>query len=344
MSEIPEKIKEIYDVFIDFFGEKYIEHQNYNDDNRIVVHFPQVTVTNENNQKTIVYDLFALVYIYNSGHFKRLLFTRSTYTEEQFNANYLHSHVSPPHNKIDLEYGSHACTGTGPINHTIDTIRNSTDPSMWLLFCRELQQYVQVESLAGGPYVRISKIGNAGNLLHPIMDSFINTRHLDIPSIYQKFLNEIFIPYFLYTTDLNIIFNCGYHTLGYTNREWLELVTDKLKAFINKLIKDDSIAISHICVKKDTSGMYALVYKESPLQLWTRLYYNNGSYYNDKQQCTAPLVAFLDTSVINFKGTDYKLKILKTSEKEIEDNIYILPILASYIANQILYKLNSITI
>ena len=52
------------------------------------------------------------------------------------------------------------CTGSGPINATIGGLNREFDEDMWQLFCSELEDFTQVESIAGIPYRRLENIGN----------------------------------------------------------------------------------------------------------------------------------------------------------------------------------------
>ena len=51
------------------------------------------------------------------------------------------------------------CTGSGPINTTIGGLNREFDEDMWQLFCSELEDFTQVESIAGTPYRKLESIG-----------------------------------------------------------------------------------------------------------------------------------------------------------------------------------------
>ena len=48
-------INDVYEVFKEYYGEDRVDLQN---NERILVHFPRVTVTNENDQSVEVTDLY----------------------------------------------------------------------------------------------------------------------------------------------------------------------------------------------------------------------------------------------------------------------------------------------
>lgn len=119
----------------------------------IVVHFPKITICNEQEQKHTIYDLFVQTSFNGRGEFVTgPLFKRASYTKAELQADYMHSHVpgigSPNEWRV-------CCLGSGPINTTITTLRLDPTWENWLLYTVHLNQYVQVESLSGGPYRRM---------------------------------------------------------------------------------------------------------------------------------------------------------------------------------------------
>lgn len=119
----------------------------------IVVHFPKITICNEQGQKHTIYDLFAQTSFNGRGEFVQgPLFKRASYTEAELLADYMHSHVpgiGEPNEWMQC------CLGSGPINTTITTLRLDPTWENWLLYTVQLEQYVQVESLSGVPYRRM---------------------------------------------------------------------------------------------------------------------------------------------------------------------------------------------
>lgn len=68
------------------------------------------------------------------------------------------SHI-PGINTHDFSDFLTPCTGSGPINATIGGLNREFDEDMWQLFCSELEDFTQVESIAGTPYRRLESIG-----------------------------------------------------------------------------------------------------------------------------------------------------------------------------------------
>ena len=123
---------------------------------QIVVHFPEVTITNENNKSIIIQDLYAKVCINGLGNLcSGPLFNRATYPYIQMVRGYMHSHINGIVTNDDF---TSSCLGSGPINRTINSLRLECEEGLWKLYCIELEKYVHVESLHGGPYHRLENV------------------------------------------------------------------------------------------------------------------------------------------------------------------------------------------
>lgn len=200
-----EKPLRILEIFNDFFGEDKVDMQGYpplsevesglpdnaslravkqaitgwqNSHNTlfyILVHFPHVKITNENNRSTDINHLYAKVTFDIEGTiYGRFQLNRSDYTMLHLSNDYMHSHVSsiPLYNLGEFQT---PCTGSGPINNTIASLSRDFDENLWQLFCLELEKYVHVESLAGTPYHRLEGLTPRGVRYVPIT-SFLNNR------------------------------------------------------------------------------------------------------------------------------------------------------------------------
>ena len=136
-----------WDRFYDFLSQ--FQYQ-------IVVHFPEVTITNENNKSIIIQDLYAKVRINGLGNLcSGPLFHRATYPYIQMVRGYMHSHIN---GIVTNEHFTSSCLGSGPINRTINSLRLECEEGLWKLYCIELEKYVHVESLKGGPYHRLENV------------------------------------------------------------------------------------------------------------------------------------------------------------------------------------------
>lgn len=190
------KVFDVYGIFKDFFGERFTDLQEIPDDLEfkealgnyvdvtqesfevsnsnlrlikesystlkpyILVWWPTVTVTNENDRSVDIQDLYAKITITMEGtlpwEYSGFKLTRTTFSEIQYASGYCHSHV--PHFSGVPNFQD-PCLGTGPIRHTIMDLHGQYEEALWMLFCQELSLYVTVESLRGGPYFRMESIG-----------------------------------------------------------------------------------------------------------------------------------------------------------------------------------------
>lgn len=127
----------------------------------VLIHYPETKVTNEYGDSTTIYDSYIK---FNINRFGRLQdsfkMARTTYTREQFDSDYMHSHANGIHMSDDRIEFSHCCLGTGPIATTVNNLNTNFDSDIWKLFCVELDRYIETESISGGPYNRLSYIGN----------------------------------------------------------------------------------------------------------------------------------------------------------------------------------------
>lgn len=123
----------------------------------ILVHFPEVRVTNEFDKFIDIKDLYAKVKVRLDGRISgTFTLARTNYPLSHIRSHYMHSHVP------GTDYPSFGflspCLGTGPINNTILSLTEGCDLNLWMLFCHELNTYVKVESISGGPYYRLENV------------------------------------------------------------------------------------------------------------------------------------------------------------------------------------------
>lgn len=150
----------VHNIFNEFFGEENVDLQGQT----ILVHFPEVKVTNENDRSVDITHLWVKVELSLDGtidgYFQMM---RSELTLEQFESGYSHSHIHGINTGNYYEWAN-PCLGDGPIKGTIASLSTQFSEEMWNLFCLELSKYVTVESLTGVPYMYLERIGTSNNL------------------------------------------------------------------------------------------------------------------------------------------------------------------------------------
>lgn len=323
-----QKVNKIHEIFIHQFTESKVDLQgnlafgtfkaNYNltpsgefnpigyfGTFNLYVYWPEVKITNESNHSHQIKDLYALVQFRIDGKLiGKFKLNRTTYTEAEWNSDYMHSHVPGIPKSNPSEFSS-VCTGSGPINSSITILQRSYDEDWWGAFAYELDRYVYVESIAGVPYRRMSNISlvrHRGN--YPIS---IDINHFgtlrDLRNVNEKSYVRNFLRYYLHNNNLR--FSCSgyeYQISLYPTEFWLQLSN----AFIDWVNTVNPINLDNILA----DGVLMEAQKR------------NGQFYKIERH--VPPTA-RRTRVLTFKGEEKRLNIIRqTVEGPLENIQYIL--------------------
>lgn len=308
---------EVYDIFKEYYGEERVDIQglpkyisNCEDYSNllnifILVYFPEVTVTNENDRSTVINDLYVKICINEKGRLKnKFLFNRATYSTQEWGNNYMHSHAYSIY-KSNPDIFSEVCTGSGPINATMSTLRTSSKKDIWELFCLELDRFTQVESLSGGPYHRLENLGNNTKTIN------LGTYTINIEPTIQECFNSfnlnssINLNYFLnYLFKSNVIkfaFKYNSYCLGMSEKDFIIKVSNCFIEWYNKNefynIHNTDYLISHnILLQCKINDKGKLVGKDSRTAI-------NSRHPISRKVCT-------------FKGKDVLLNIYVSKNNE----------------------------
>lgn len=259
-------IMSVYSIFSDYFGEDRVDLQNclteedfiekYRDtrdlysDNvkvfsdlvescaRILVWFPEVTIRNEENDSTVIKDLYVKVLVEGNGSlYGKFSMNRETYSLEQIESDYMHSHC-PGIPFSDFSSFKPVCTGSGPINATIANLNSSYDSDLWLLFCSELEDFVQVESIAGVPYRRIKNIRIGDRVRVSTEEEFVIRGKWSSLSVYEMdsvgFMLKDFLKDFLKNNSIPIEFVDSSYSIGMSFLDALTLFSKKFIDWFNR--------------------------------------------------------------------------------------------------------------
>lgn len=273
---------EVYQIFVDFFGENYIDIQ----DNDIIVYFPKIRVTNENNRYTDIYKLFVKIKLVDGKLFNSFELKRAEYTEEQYISHYCHSHVPTINNFQDFANWKIPCLGSGPIRSTIASLIHEGTKELWQLFCIELKKYVITESLQGGPYIRLETISSSNNLTRypPLRYTFT----LDC----CQFPIDKFLKYIIEQRPFNFNYS-NFYNIALSEKNIIILLSNLFIKWYNEGNLDISVKDLYIknILKKCIISNETIYIKEI----------TNIEYVN-------PL------KIITFKGKDIFLNIIKNKE------------------------------
>lgn len=153
----------------------------------ILVHFHDITVSNEQDESVKIEDIYAAVPVTPLGHYTEcMLWLRTTVSKTHWKAGYRHSHLNSGRGKGWMR----PCLGSGPIRMTMENLRETYDLSFWSLLWLELDRCIRVESLNGGPYFRMSDI-TADRQATQIYNNFDFYNFSSIGLTYQKLLDKL---------------------------------------------------------------------------------------------------------------------------------------------------------
>ena len=218
----------VYNIFIEFFGEENVDLQ----EQTILVHFPEVKVTNENNRSVDITHLWVKVKLSLdgtiNGYFQMM---RSEFTLEQFKSGYSHSHI--PSVTINNCYRwADPCLGRGPIRNTIASLSTQFSEEMWSLFCLELSKYVTVESLTGVPYMHLERIGISNLFTQEIRFPFSYLG--ECSSALEPYI-AAFIPIILSKKPFGFNFFNGSYGIAMSDRDLLITLSNLFIEWYNSL-------------------------------------------------------------------------------------------------------------
>ena len=228
IMEEQDPISIVHNIFNEFFGEENVDLQGQT----ILIHFPEVKVTNEHDRSVDITHLWVKVKLSLDGtidgYFQMM---RSELTLEQFESGYSHSHI------FGVSTGNYykwsvPCLGNGPIRNTIASLSTQFSEEMWNLFCLELSKYVTVESLTGVPYMYLERIGTSNETTQEIHFPF---SHIDrCPSELEPFV-AAFMPAILSKRPFRFNFSNGSYGIAMSDRDLLITLSNLFIEWYNSL-------------------------------------------------------------------------------------------------------------
>lgn len=164
----------------------------------VVLHFENLTITNDVLTQPIL-DMYVYILFDNSN----LYGTRTTYTAEQFQSGYAHSHISENGNIVTQGSIGSFCIGTGPIRATLlkqCENEDEFDVETAMLLIKELEVYLCWESEEGGPfyymkniYKEIQPSSRGTNYVGKSLSTYIKLEDLDFSNPMDIRLRDDFL-------------------------------------------------------------------------------------------------------------------------------------------------------
>lgn len=265
------------------FHPEYLNWQRQN----IILHFPTVTVTNEKMEHTTIHDLFVLVPFTEDGRvLSGIYFLKTTFTNKQYQAGYIHSHTPTMYsNEI---YWQHVCLGTGPINGTIRTINaenNRYDAAMWELYFWEIEKLVQVESLDGGPYIRIESI--KGNFVKKDLSK------IGLAKFSHQLISKDLLKAYIKSGKLKFVFRNNKFCIATPFVEWYKDFSNYVRNY------------------------YAAIGQTPSSVLFQNLYCDESDIYDVRRHSQKSLPSDPDKVYVTLNGVDYKFKLIDDPEDSV---------------------------
>ena len=304
----------------------------------IKIKWSSLDITNENGNSTNINDLFCIINILFTGQLVDIKFVKSTYSFIQFMKGYVHSHlprISTYRYRNDSYYNEmiddfktyrNFCYGNGPIRNTISKLTsyfgNNIDSvvELYMLLCREIDVIVRIESLTGGPYIRMSEMTSSSDRYVFWIEAGLSNEHIDK-----------FVKYILKNSDFKYVFNGQMYD-----------ITDSFSDFAIKITSEFfKFTEEYPDVFNDANEIQSM---------FTKVEQSNGCLYDIADDFNIVSIENLidklnrsNIKIIDFNGREYCLKI----NKEIDTDKPVLKILKnsiiSYIYQLIITIINSNT-
>lgn len=271
---------------------------------QIIVRFPEVTVTNENNKSVKIQELYARIFVKTSGNLSgKFELIRSYYPLDQWNSDYCHSHIS--HISTDwLE----PCTGSGPINRTMARLHQDNDLNIWGLFCYELDKFVRVESIAGVPYRRLESIGliDTSPVTNPCFTGSVSLKQ----SIISNELLKDFIETLIKNMPIKVAYMNGSYTLGESFEKFWIKASRVFAKWYNEKYKEKKVKANlKTLITKEVLGKYLI---------------KEGKVYTARVHNRRSVAASQGEYLFDFKGEAVRMVIEETLRNTTDNQTYLL--------------------
>lgn len=331
-DRVVSKVNRVYEIFQEYFGEDRVDLKGprtfeqaastfgtedvsdrdlqsfiFPDFSYLLVFFPEVTISNENERSVDIKELWAKVKILADGRLHSAFeLNRSNYELEHLKSDYMHSHIHGINWDNPATFMS-PCLGEGPIRRTISSLCTQYDEDIWLLFCCELALYVETESLSGGPWRKLEQIGASSsqgrsqseesNVMVPRKHSFRFT---------SNSLMKDFVKYFLEKRVLKFCFVNGAYYLGMSQYDFRILVSNHFIEWMNRQDNPWRLRFSYTELS-DAGILRKYILKDN------KFYLPRNSSFGRFSSEAEMRARFEGKRVLTFKGRTYNVTINQQS-------------------------------
>ena len=158
-----EKAEFICSIAKEVFPEERLDFTPLSEEGRfdIIIHFPEIKITNSLEHEHVIKDIFVKFNISciderddDSKYIIHFFGARTTLSLKEFISTYGHSHL--PNHSLCTFNGF--CLGSSDFGTLIQTVQFDPTPENWYLLFFSVENYLNWESLEGGPYRRMSQM------------------------------------------------------------------------------------------------------------------------------------------------------------------------------------------
>lgn len=184
------KFKQITDLFEEVFPE-YYDIQSENGKMIIIVHFPELNLTNTDRSKHYIKDLYIKFTFKETGAVENMWGIRGSITKGEHDFHYGHSHLSygaSAHSAGTEFTWNNFCLGESEFAVVYREIVRNFNINKFRRFIYQLPTYLGWESLEGGPHRRIRDI-KTNSMQHPT--ALGEESKGEIESIYKELIKNI---------------------------------------------------------------------------------------------------------------------------------------------------------
>lgn len=197
-EEIVPFYEEIVPILDKMFPNRYhIDRSN----GYLYLHYPELTLTNNTNNKHTIYDMIVLLCFgdYNNGYLSSIHGTRVSFSPAELSCGYVHSHL-PKHPGTFQSF----CQGSSSsFAKFVSDLNKLISPDEFEVFLLQLKEYLQWESLEGGPHIGMHTVlSNSGSANAHLTNSTI-----------PRTLNDLTHKRYIYESLEALVNNQEYHCL-----------------------------------------------------------------------------------------------------------------------------------
>lgn len=290
----------------------------------IYVHFPIITITNDYGKQHTIKDVYVRINLSREGAIINTSFnvTKACFTDAEWKNNYIHSHITSF--KKENPFQS-PCLGNGPINNTSAYLRMKENDYLWPLFCHELENYLQVESIKGGPYQRLENLNTKKEHIITSFTSVTNRGKLINLDVSERFKEMFkgFLQHLIVEAPFLFLVQDGEYQLAESFIDTMIKISNSFIDYYNKEFKTDV----------DTTFNYLI--DRNILFKGTVKGFNIHAYDNSLN-----LSNFSSSFLLTFKGTNIYTYLSSNSNPELGESIFLNINIVNEIINTLLTYIN----